>query len=147
MKKVTNLVKQLSKILLAYLVFFTLNEVLISGGKSEQNVYLIIFNIIIILAILYLLKDRYYGKALKQRLLQGLMYSLTFAIFDFLLVILLLKKMDLSMYGAYYTYIYYGLLLVVPILADYISYSIKKILNRGKEHFPLDKPDSNHIIR
>lgn len=147
MKKVINLAKQASKILLAYLVFFTLNEILISGGKSEQNIYLIIFNIIVILTISYFLKDRYYGKALKQRLAQGIIYSLTFAILDFLLVVLLLKKMDFSMYKSYYTYIYYGLLLLVPVLADYINYGIKKALSRTKKQSPLDKPDSNHIIR
>ena len=136
MTVILNIIKHISSVVIAYLVFFILNEILISGGKSQQNLYLIIFNIITIIVILWFLKDRYYGKPLKQRIIESTTYLSVFAVLDFLLVNMLLDKMSLHIYKMYYTYIYYGLLFILPITLDYI----KNIL-------PLDKPDSNHIIR
>lgn len=136
MTVILNIIKHISGIVIAYLVFFVLNEILISGGKSQQNPYLIIFNVITIIVILWFLKDSYYGKPLKQRIIESITYLIVFATLDFLLVNMLLDKMSFHIYKTYYTYVYYGLLFVPPIALDYI----RNIL-------PLDKPDSNHIIR
>jgi len=86
MKKIFSLITTEFKIVLAYLVFFILNEIMISGGKYSYNIYVVVFNVIVILVILWLFRSKYYKINITTRIKEGLIYSVTFALLDFLLV-------------------------------------------------------------
>jgi len=147
MKKIFNIIAIELKVVLAYLVFFILNEIMISGGKYSYNIYVVVFNVIVILVILWLFRNKYYKINITTRIKEGLIYSVTFALLDFLLVYLLLYRSNLSIYRSYSTYVYYGLLLIIPIISVYIPSFINPIKNKFSNWFPLDKPKTNHIIR
>ncbi len=142
-------IKPFLKVVIAYLVYFILNEILISGGRSESNIYLIIFNVIVLSTILWVFRDRYYQKDLKTRIIEGLTFAGIFALLDFLLIDVLLYKFNHSIYNHYYTYLNYGILLIIPILIQYLPVILQlaytKVTSFRKP--PLDKPDSTHIIR
>lgn len=148
MKKALALITVESKVVLAYLVFLILNEIIISGGKYPYDIYTVIFNIITILVILCVFRNKYYEtNTIITRIKEGLRYSVTFAVLDFLIVYLLLYKSNPSLYGSYSTYVYYGLLLIVPIISIYIMPIVNLVKSRCCKQIPLDKPQTNHIIR
>lgn len=147
MKKIFSMVAVELKVVLAYLIFFVLNEVIISGGKYPYDIYTVVFNIIVILVILCVFRNKYCTADIITRVKQGLTYSVTFAVLDFLLVYLLLYKSNLSIYHSYSTYVYYGLLLIIPIIGVYVSPIINLLKDKFSRQLPLDKPETNHIIR
>lgn len=147
MKKYLGFFKPLGGLGLSYIAFFILNEIVISGGKYEGDAYTIALNIVIIAIVLWIFRERYYHKPVISRFLEGLFYAVTFAVLDYLLVNLLLYNNNLSIYKVYYHYVYYGILLVIPIIANYIIPVAIKLAAIISRKAPLDKPESNHIIR
>ena len=140
MKRVFALIATKSTVVLAYIIFFALNEIIISGGKYPYGIYTVIFNVIVILVILCVFRRKYYVSSTATRIKEGLTYSLTFAALDFLIVYLLLYKSNPSIYKSYSTYLYYGLLLVVPIISIYVMPIVDLIRSRCCRQLPLDKP-------
>lgn len=140
MKKALALIASKGAVVLSYIIFFVLNEIIISGGKYPYGTYTIMFNVIVILAILYVFRKKYYVPSTATRIKEGITYSVTFAALDFLVVYLLLYKSNPSIYKSYSTYLYYGLLLVIPIISVYVMPIINLVKSRCCRRLPLDKP-------
>jgi len=99
-----------------YLVYFVITEILISGGRSQQNLYLEIVSLIIIISLSTYFAIRRFPQSDTEAIKEGFGNLLVFAFLDFLAVNLLLESNSGLLYQYWGTLANYGAILVVPYL-------------------------------
>jgi hypothetical protein len=107
--------------LIVWLIVFVLGEILISGGRSEKNIFLLILELIVIItSVIYInLKNR--TQSIIVQLLRGGIITAVFALLDFLIINLLLEGNLKTIYHFWPTYLKYGLLLIAPLIQGQIT--------------------------
>ncbi len=104
--------------IIIWLIVFVISEIIISGGRYDQNYFLLAVNLIIILIISLYFSVKRPIKAIWEALLRGVVAVLAFAVLDFLVIDLFLLKNNLGIYKNWQTYVIYGLVLLIPIIAS-----------------------------
>lgn len=108
--------------LVIYLAYFIISEIMISGGRYEQDIYLEIVSLIIVISVtLYFIvrrKDLDQVKAINE----GFGNLMVFAILDFLMKNLLLDANSGQIYKYWGTLVIYAVVLITP----YVVFQIKK---------------------
>jgi len=107
--------------LVIWLIVFVLGEILISGGRSERNIFLLILELIVIVTALIYLNLKNQNQSIINQLVRGAIMAAVFALLDFLVINLLLEGNLRTIYHFWPIYLMYGLLLVGPLIQDQIT--------------------------
>ncbi len=102
--------------LYCYAVIFILGEILISGGKSDRNVYTVIALVIFLIAaqIVFIKREQY--SSYKKILLSSITVTLVLAILDYLIINLFMMKNNYEIYKYWPNYLIYLTTLVLPYI-------------------------------
>jgi len=102
--------------LLVYVVIFIISEILISGGKSEQNPYFVAVIAIFMIALQFILiKNEDYTDP-KSTITSAVSVTLTIAILDYLIVNLAFEKNNYQIYKYWPFYFTYLTTLALPFI-------------------------------
>ncbi|MCX6809374.1 MAG: hypothetical protein NTZ65_01320 [Candidatus Berkelbacteria bacterium] len=114
---------------LIWIVVFVITEVVISGGRSERNLYLIILQAIAVTSLSAYLNRKYISATIISTILRGIVLMLSFALLDYLIVNLWLEHNNLTIYRFWPSYINYVLILITPLVQTKMRdfFSVKKI--------------------
>lgn len=104
-----------------YLTYFIITEILISGGRSQYDLYLEIVSLIIIISLSAYFTIKRVPQNNIESIKKGFSNLLVFAILDFLAVNLLLESNSGLMYQYWGTLANYTAILAVP----YLIYQLK----------------------
>ncbi len=99
-----------------YLIYFIITEILISGGRSQQNIYLEIISLIIIISLSTYFVMRRFPQSDTGAIKEGFSNLLVFAILDFLAVNLMLESNSGILYQYWGTLTNYATILIIPYL-------------------------------
>jgi hypothetical protein len=114
------IVKQIGKnALLAfycYLIVFILDQILISGGMSEINVYFIIASCLFLIASqILLIRNKFYTD-MKSTIISAATFLLVFALLDYLVINLWLENNNLELYKFWPMYFSYLIVAGMPFI-------------------------------
>lgn len=107
--------------LIIWVIVFVLGEILISGGRSEKNIFLLILELIVIVTSVIYVNSKNQTQPIITQLLRGVIMAVTFALLDFLIINLLLESNLKTIYHFWPTYLKYGLLLVGSLVQGQIT--------------------------
>ena len=84
--------------LLIWLTLFVVNEIIISGGRYEKNIYLLVINLILTVFLIIIIGLRRKSKNSIEVLKRGVIYLISNFVLDFLIVNLILQANSLSLF-------------------------------------------------
>lgn len=106
---------------IVWFIVFVLGEILISGGRSEKNIFLLILELIAIIVSVIYINSKNQNQSIIVQLLRGGIMAAVFALLDFLVINLLLESNIKTIYHFWPTYLKYGLLLTAPLIQSQIT--------------------------
>lgn len=136
--KARPLLQQLGRSALVYLVYFLIFEIIVSGGRYENDPYLFAITTMTVVIVEYLLLDKKTTKKLKGAVFQGLYFAVVAAVLDLLIVNYLLLHNLLATYTTWTSIATYLIMLTLPIAIYFVfrkkqkTYQVDELLTNQK---------------